>query len=423
MKEDFLHYIWKLKYFKTYDLKSASDEPIQIIKSGEHNLDAGPDFFNARIKIGNTLWAGNVEIHVKASDWVKHLHTGNKAYDTIILHVVYENDMDIKRSDGTSIPVLELKSYMQTDIWNRYVQLQQSAQWIPCQKRISEVDIFTVNHWLDRLLIERLESKTKGIADVLKLNKNNWEETFYQFLARNFGFKVNAVPFELLAKSLPLSYLGKHKNSLMQLEALLFGQAGLLEKNFVDEYPDELKKEYGFLRQKFNLHAIENQLWKFMRLRPISFPTIRIAQFAGLIYNSSGLLSQILDCRTLKQVESLFKIDTSLYWQSHFVFDKPSPEQAKKMGHSSIDNIVINTIVPFLFIYGIQKKNDIFKEMSLRLLEDMRSEKNNIISKWKALGIKSDTAYTSQGLIQLKNEYCIQKKCLNCTIGSTLIQS
>ena len=421
MKEDFLHYIWKLKYFKTHDLTSASNEPIQIMKSGEHNTNAGPDFFNARIKIGNTLWAGNVEIHVKASDWVRHLHSQNKAYDNIILHVVYENDFEIKRKNGTVIPVLELKKYMEAEIWDKYVALQKSTQWIPCQKRIKEVDEFTINHWLDRLLIERLENKTKVIADVLKLNKNNWEETFFQFLAKNFGFKVNAVPFELLAKSLPLAYLGKHKNSLMQLEALLLGQAGFLNDIFIDDYSNELKKEYTFLKQKFNLHPIEKSLWKFMRLRPINFPTIRIAQFAGLIYKSTNLFSQIVACKTVHEVELLFKIAPSVYWQSHFIFDKSSQKQLKSIGKASIDNLIINTIVPFLFIYGAQKKNDMYKEMAIALLENIRPENNSIISKWNELGIKSDTAYTTQGLIQLKNEYCIQKKCLNCTIGNKLI--
>src|ERR1051326_5066589 len=247
MQEEFLWHIWKFRLFDNRDLQTVSGEEIKIIKVGEHNSDSGPDFFNARIKIGGTEWAGNVEIHTNASDWHKHKHTTDKAYNNIILHVVHEADEKLFRKGGEEIPTLELKDRIPQEVYGKYLQLKSSKDWMPCEKQIASVDKFTLNNWLDnwldRLLVERLERKSKTITDSLKQNKNNWEETFYQMLARNFGQKINSEPFELLAKALPVSVLAKHKNNLLQIESLLFGTAGMLEKDFKDDYPNELKKE------------------------------------------------------------------------------------------------------------------------------------------------------------------------------------
>ncbi|MEP7167979.1 MAG: DUF2851 family protein [Bacteroidota bacterium] len=420
MKEDFLHYLWKLKLFNS-DLVTTNGETVQILKCGEHNKNSGPDFFNAKIKIGNTTWAGNVEMHVKASDWNQHGHQKDKAYQNIILHAVHEADAKNIDLNGNEIPTVQLKNKFKPELWNQYENLLSSKQWIPCANMIETVDKFTVNAWLERMVIERLEEKIIFIENLLSQNKNNWEETFYQCLARNFGFKLNSAPFELLAKSLPIKYLGKHKNNLLQIESMLFGQAGLLQEKFKDQYPNDLKREYIFLKNKFELQAIEKHLWKFARTRPVNFPSIRIAQFAMLVHRSSHLLSLILETKKAKDILKLFDVSTSEYWTTHYRFDNAGKSSEKNLGKSSVENILINTVIPFLFLYGKEKQDDYIRNRSLELLEQLPAENNIIIREWQLLKIEAGSAYRSQGLIQLKNEYCSQKKCLNCGIGNKIL--
>ncbi len=421
MTEEFLYYIWMFRLFDK-DITTTSGESINILKSGERNTDSGPDFFNAKIKIGDTIWAGNVEIHVNSSDWYKHNHQENNAFDNIILHVVYKNDAIIKRNNSEIIPTIELNEKFDKKLYYRYKSFMTNKYWIPCQKLIGNIDEFHLNSWLERLLIERLEHKAKTIESTLNLNKNNWEQTFYQYLARNFGFNTNAEPFELLAKSLPVNYLAKHKNNQFQIESLLFGQAGLLETDFKDEYPNNLKNEYNFLKKKFSLKPVDGFLWKFLRLRPSNFPTIRISQFANLIYKSSALFSKIIKLNTLNEVYKLFDISTSGYWDTHYIFDKPSVKRKKSFGNNALNLIIINTIVPFLFVYGLKKDNYSYKEKALQLLAQVPGEKNSIIRKWQELGLRASTAYTTQSLLELKNYYCNEKKCLNCQIGNILLR-
>ena len=432
MQEEFLWYIWKFRLFDSNDLKTTDGEPVQILKVGEHNSDSGPDFFNARIKIGNTTWAGNVEIHVNSSDWKKHSHQKDKAYDNIILHVVHEADVKIHRGNGELIPALELKNRIPQNVYGKYLQFKSSKDWIPCEKQIASVDKFILNNWLDRLLVERLERKSKTITDSLKQNKNNLEETFYQMLARNFGQKINSEPFELLAKQLPISVLAKHKNNLVQIESLLFGTAGMLEKEFKEDYPKELKKEYKFLKSKFKLRSMDSFLWKFMRLHPPNFPTIRISQFANLIYKSSHLFSKILEANSVKQIISLLETETSEYWQMHYRFGKQSPlssgrgswgeAKRKRLGSDTINTIIINTIVPFMFVYGKEKGEEKFCDKALAFLEKLEAENNFIILKWKSMGVPAKSSYETQALLQLKNEYCSKKRCLECSVGNTLLK-
>jgi len=422
MKEDFLHYIWKYRLFDSKTLTTASGETIDVIKPGEHNHDGGPDFQNARIKIGNTTWAGNIEIHLNASDWLKHNHHKDKSYDNIILHVVYNNDFSVLRLNKETIPILELKELIPQQIFRKYKNIINSKQWIPCQGLIRQVDPLIVATWMERLLVERLEKKSDSVEQSLHLLKNNWEQAFYIHTARNFGFKLNSIPFEMLAKATPLANLGKHKNNLIQVEALLFGQAGLLVKNSQEKYSALLQQEYTVLKQKFNLTPVSGHLWKFLRLHPSGFPTIRIAQFASLIHKSTHLFSKVIEARKLNEIENLFDSECSEYWQTHYVFGKESPKRSKKLGKSAIDNIIINTIVPFLFIYGIKKKEDKYKERVIRFLEQLEGEKNSVITKWKLLGIPARTASNTQALIELKNNYCNNKQCLNCGIGNYLLK-
>jgi hypothetical protein len=417
MTEEFLHYLWKFSLL-TPNLSLVSGEPIKIINAGIHNTDSGPDFLNARIKIDNTTWAGNIEIHIKSSDWFAHKHHLNKAYDNIILHVVFQNDIDVKTRENQKVPTLEIEKRFNSSLFDRYQDFMISRNWIACEKMIAGVDRFVSHSWLDRMLVERLETKATEIQSQLRFNKNNWERTFYEFLARNFGFKVNSLPFDLLAKSISLSYLAKHKDNLLQIESLFFGQAGLLPAKPKDEYSAKLCSEYNFLKTKYKLTPMDAHLWRFMRLRPSNFPTIRIAQFAGLVHKSSHLFAKILEKETIKDMISLFEISVSQYWQEHFNFGKKSTVKFKKLGTQSIYLIHINTVIPFIFIYGHSIGNQSLIDRSLRFLEQIPGESNSVTRKWDALGMSCRTAFSTQALIQLKTEYCARKKCLECGIGN-----
>ncbi|HET6245838.1 MAG: DUF2851 family protein [Bacteroidetes bacterium] len=422
MTEDFLHYIWQFRNFDNSGLKAQTGESIEIIKPGDHNLNAGPDFFNSVLKIGETLWAGNVEIHINSSDWNKHNHSEDKAYNNVVLHVVYNDDCIIQRISGETIPAIELKGRINPAVFSCYSELLKSTQWISCSKNINDVDEFIVSNWLSRLLIERLERKAETIINSLKLTNNNWQETFYHHLARNFGFQLNAEPFELMSKSLPLLYLIKHRDNLVQIEAMIFGQAGMLESIIEDEYSCHLQKEYNYLKYKYSLNPIDNHLWKFLRLRPVSFPTIRLSQFANLICKWENLFVKILECNNLQQYYDLFNVSSSDYWDTHFTFGKQSIFSKKALGKSSVEGILINTVVPFLFVYGIQKQEDKFKEKALELLETLQGEGNSIIREWKKTGMKCDSAFRSQALLELKLNYCDLKRCLKCSIGNSILK-
>ncbi|MBL4655487.1 MAG: DUF2851 family protein, partial [Bacteroidia bacterium] len=416
-----LQYSWRFGLFDHSNLKTQDGEEIKILANGVINKNAGPDFLNSKIKIGDTVWAGKVEIHHKSGDWLKHSHEKDSAYDSVIMHVVYENGTVIKRTDGSIIPCLELKNRISTNFIENYEKLIQNDSWIPCESHIGKVDDITISNWLNRLLVERLEDKTSVIAALLKGNKNNLEETFYQLLANNFGFKVNGLPFELLAKSLPLTVIAKHKNNLKQIEALFFGVAGFLEQDHSDKYLLELKAEFNHLKLKFNLKPLDVSIWKFLRLRPSNFPTIRIAQFAELIHKSHHVLSYILECKDPKSITKLFETEASNYWNTHYHFNKESAKRIKKLGDTARTNIIINTVAPFLFHYGQIKQLENYKELAIGLLDSVPPENNHIIKNFENLGIKTRSGFDSQALIQLKSNYCAHKKCLQCSIGNKIL--
>jgi hypothetical protein len=422
MKEEFLQFIWKYGLFTKSGLKTVDGRSIEIISSGQPNSDSGPDFFNAKIRIGETTWAGNIEIHQKSSHWFQHKHDINAAYDNVILHVVELHDKPVQVKNH-ELPTFEIT--YPDEILENYEQFLKSERWIACEERLSEVDPFILRFWFSSLMIERLQSKTGDILNILEQNKNNWNETFYQLLARNFGMKTNALPFELLAKSLPLQLLSKHKNDLFQIEALLFGQSGLLNETLLgDDYYLSLRKEYSYLYKKYSLSGIEAHLWKFMRLRPINFPTVRIAQLAMLIHHSSALFSQILETENPEDLRKLFDVKASGYWDTHYRFNKTSEENRPKvLGETAFNNLVINTIVPLLFVYGDQHLDQAMKDRALFLLEKLAPEENQIIRKWNNSGIESRSAFETQALLQLKNNYCDHKKCLYCQLGAKIIAS
>ena len=421
MTEDFLYYLWKYKNY-SLPLTTTNGMDIRVLDTGILNTDSGPDFSGAKLIIGDTEWNGSVEMHIKSSDWIKHKHNSNSAYDSVILHVVYEHDMEITTKGGNTLEVLEMKAKFKLSNYAKYRDLLSALSWIPCSKQIKNVDSFIINLWLDRLLIERLEHKSESIEHKLQESNNNWEEAFYITLARNFGFNTNADAFEQLAKSTPLNILAKYKDNLFQLEAILFGQSSLINPQVNDEYSLSLLSEYNFLKSKHQLKAVYSYQWKFMRMRPVNFPTIRIAQFANLIHRSSHLFSKILEVTTLVELRELFKIKPSEYWESHFVFGKASKLSKKEFGSPSFDLILINTIVPFLFVYSNHNGNEELKQRALDFLQQTKEENNSIIKRFAQDGLKAQNSAQSQALIELKKNYCSKTRCLDCNIGLKLLR-
>ena len=419
MPEEFLHYIWKYQLLNPV-LISTTGEEVRIIKPGIHNSDAGPDFIDARIVIGNTLWAGNIEIHLKSSEWIRHGHHRDEKYKNVILHVVFEDNYSVQRQNGEPIPVLCVKDKFNAMLLERYKDIMKNLNQVPCEKLINTLDTIIIESTLERMVIERFEEKQRYIKALLDLTGNDWEEVFYVLLAKNFGFRLNAIPFEMLAKSTPYKLLLKHRNSLFQIEALLFGQAGLLNNDFKDAYPSRLKLEYLFLQKKYNLVPIETHLWNLLRLRPANFPYIRISQFANLTRYNTNLFSKIISALELIDIRPLFELMASDYWKTHFLFDKSSPRRKKSIGRRSVDLILINTVIPLIFTYGSIRNNPEIVERAIEFLNEVKGEQNKIIRVWKEIGLQTDTAFHTQALLQLKEMYCDQKKCLQCRIGTTL---
>ncbi len=422
MKEVFILYLWENKLLIP-ELLTIDNKDISILHPGTPNYDAGPDFLNARLKIDDTLWAGNVEIHVNASDWYKHHHDADKAYDNVILHVVYEADKQVYDSTQKPIPTLEIKNAFDTSILLRYRSFIDSRRWIACESMLNKVQRFTWLSWLDRLIAERLEIKTELIFELLHSTGNDWESCFYQLLVKNFGFKVNQQAFEQLARMLPLKILLKHRDQLFQLEALLHGVAGLLEADFKDEYPQNLKKEFQFLAKKYQLNTMNASQWRFMRMRPVNFPTIRIAQLAALIHKHGNLFSKIRFAENSAQIAKLLKVEASDYWTNHFQFDKESIGKTKKLGDDAIKLILINTVVQALFAYGKLHEDVVLQEKALLLLEDLEPENNSLIRQFENAGLQASNALHTQSLLYLHQNYCKPKRCLECRVGHVLMKS
>lgn len=422
-KEEFLHYLWRMKRFSLTNLQTTEGVEIQLYELGIYNTDGGPDFTNARLRISDTIWAGNVEMHLYSSDWQLHKHQHNRAYDNVILHVVYQEDAPVFRENGERLPCLELRGRFEEVLVGRYRRLLANTFPISCTPLFFSVPELTRTSWLERMLVERIEIKADHILRQLEANNRDWEETFYQCLAANFGIRINTQPFEVLTRSLPQRILAKHRNNLFQLEALLFGQAGFLMETFEDDYPKRLQKEYYFLRKKYSLKSMHKSMWKFLRLRPANFPTLRLAQFAELIHQSGRLFSQVLEISTVKELEMQFGIQASTYWDTHYVFDKPSKYKKKALGQKTIHLIIINSIIPFLFLYGKLRDEEIHKNKTLQWLDSLPAENNHIIREWTSLGYTIQSAYQTQALIQLRNEYCLPKKCLQCAIGCAIMKT
>jgi len=422
--ENFLHYVWRFRSFDNADLKTAASEKLKIIHQGFLNENAGPDFSNAKIQIDGTIWVGNVEIHIRASDWLKHHHQIDETYNSVVLHVVYENDVPIKRNDGTLLPVLELKNKISIDLIARYERLFLTLTDFPCINQIRDVDQLVVDAVLSRTLVERFEQKTGAVIDTLSNLNGNWDETFYRFLARNFGFKVNAFPFEAFAKAVPQQIYAKHKDNPLQIEALVFGASGFLNDEFAEPYPQQLKAEFQFLQKKYNIKPIDRAVWKFMRMRPQNFPTLRLAQFAALIIKANHLFSKIMAITDVSKLRMLFEdLPVNDYWKTHYHFKKQAAGVSVQFGKTSINNVLLNTVALFLFAYGKHTATQSYINNAIKLLETLPAEQNAIIEKFTGAGVQIDTAFGSQGVLQLKKHYCDEKKCLSCGIGVKILRS
>jgi len=421
--EDFLHYVWQFRSFDYNGLQTCDGEKLEIINTGLLNLNAGPDFNHAKIKIGETTWAGNVEIHLKSSDWLKHNHQVNPAYENVILHVVYQHDAEITRMDGTILPVLELKDRISADLIRRYENLFLTLTDFPCIAQIGRVDELIIDSFLSRTLVERFEQKTSEVTEALNELNGNWDETFYRFMARNFGFKINALPFELFAKAVPQQIYGRHKNNPHQIEALVFGAAGFLNDHFEEAYPQKLKAEFQFLQKKYNIKPIDVSMWKFMRMRPQNFPTIRLAQFAALITKANHLFSKVMEIKQVAELHTLFEnLPVNEYWKTHYHFKKVASSVNIQIGKASVDNILLNTVALFLFAYGKHTATPYFINRAIKLLESLPAEQNAITDKFTGAGVKIANAFASQGILQLKKRYCDEKKCLSCGIGIKILK-
>jgi Protein of unknown function (DUF2851) len=419
MTEEFLSFLWKYRLYNA-DNMVIDGNKVQILNPGELNHDSGPDFFNAKLKIGDTIWAGNIEIHQRSSDWNRHGHDKNAAFDNVVIHIVGLNDQVVYTSKGREVATVSL-DFDPAHLIN-YDILMMNKKWIPCAGNLSDIEPVILSTLLTKVEIERLELRTSQIMLDLDKTANDWDETFYRQIARSYGFHVNSQPFEALAKSIPFIIAKKYCHNYPQLEALYFGQAGFLQDDYsFDDYYNNLKKEYEFLKVKHHLQPIESHVWKFMRLRPGNFPTIRIAQFVGLIGINPSLFATVLDAGTLDSLYHILSANVSEYWQSHYTFGNLSRSVAKTLGKESAKILIINTIVPFYFIYGKKMGLVEYQDKALEFLENMDAEDNAIIKDWKRHGVKPKNAFDSQALLHLKNEYCDKKRCIECAIGVEII--
>ena len=413
--EQLLHYVWKHKIFSLKELKTTTGQQVEVIDTGLANTDTGPGFFNAKLKLDGVLWIGNIEIHERSSDWFKHGHHADAGYNSVILHIASEIDMEISRSNGERIPQIQL--ICPEAVRTNYKELLETASYPPCYRIIPSLSPFTAHSWMSALQMERFEQKATLLNERLKRCQGNWEDAFFITLARNFGFGLNGDAFETWAHQLPFRAVDKHRTALFQIEAIFFGQAGILEDSDGDGYYLRLKKEYTYLQHKFGLIPMDASLWRFLRIRPANFPHIRIAQLACLYHRAYGLLSRIMETETLQGVRDILKGGTSEYWLTHYTFGGSSPSRPKTLSNTSLDLLIINTVVTFLYAYGLHKGNPVLCARAGSFLEELKAENNYITRMWEQCGMKASKAADSQALIQLKKEYCDKKKCLYCRIG------
>jgi len=426
MNESFILFVWQHQYFDKSELRTCQGENLMVLSAGYGNTDSGPDFMNARIRIGNIIWYGHVEIHLKSSDWIMHRHHRNAAYDNVILHVVWENDRPITRTDHSEIPTLELRQRTDLKLLDKYISLVNTGNpeiQPACHETLRFIPEVIYLSMLEATLITRLQKKAREILKILAQCKGDWEETTFRILCQNFGFKLNADAFMELGKSIPFKILKKHADNLFQIEALLFGQAGMLEADYQDQYARELQKEYSFLSVKYDLthHRLNPVIWKFLRTRPANFPTIRIAQLAKFISSVPYIFSLFSETESSEHLMNILNASPSEYWQKHYTFDKLRSGSGAKVGKESINNILINTVVPIIAAVAVERDNEALMDRAIAFLEKIPGENNRITKMWNHIGLNLDHAGDTQAAIELFNSYCTKRLCLHCRIGLCII--
>ncbi len=423
LNEQLLQFIWRHKLLNPLPLITTQGSKLEVLKMGEWNLDSGPDFFNAQIRLNSLVLVGNIEVHVKTSDWLKHKHQHDKNYDNIILHVVYEHDIELQQNKNNQVEVLELKHVISEYTLNTYNLLCTTKNKLACNDALRSVNELKFISWIERMTIERLEEKTKRIELIFTQNNGDYAQSFYTLLLRNFGFKVNGLPFELIAKQLPLTLLLKHADSLIQLEALLLGISGLLDDQFENKYIQTLQNEFQYLRNKYNFIPLQKELFKFSKMRPANFPNLRLVQLAKLIYTTPQLFTQPQHYTDYQQLETALQISLTGYWKNHYTLDGETQSKLINFGKTSIENIMINTLAPFFFFYSKKTGNHQFMEAALQLLEGCQFEINTKTKLFIAKKNALTTSANSQGLINLYDNYCIYKNCLKCGIAASILKS
>ena len=422
MNEKLLQFIWQFQYFQRSELRTTQQESLQIIKPGRLNADQGPDFSEAIIKIGSTIWAGNIELHIRSSDWDKHAHSADPQYANIILHVVWEDDSPVVDRMGNLFPTIELRSRVPLVLMERYRLMMDNPNMVSCYSFLPVLSDLEWDAWKERLVAERLQRRAEAIISQARLLNMHWDEVLWQSISANFGIKVNRFLFEEMAKSIPFSIINRHRKNLFQIEALLFGQSNLLHAALSDPYPIQLQKEFQFLKKKYGLEMVK-KLPAFLRMRPATFPTIRLAQLAKLIHQSENLFSTLKETLDLKILYKIFLVEATDYWETHYRFDMLSKSGSKRLGKEMTDNIMINTVIPILFAYGLYSNDEPLKQRSIQWLEELKAEENKITINWKNWGIKLQTALDSQALLELTNHYCLCKHCLSCGVGNKILKN
>jgi hypothetical protein len=420
VKEEFIHYAWKYKLYDFPILATNKGERIEVISPGVHNTNAGPDFLNAKIKIGDILFVGNVEMHLNASDWYAHKHDADSAYENVILHVVLNDDKPVFNAQNQLIPCLEISPFLHPGAVEKYHILMAGKRRIPCETLLVENPISDTSFWLERLVVERMVEKSTRILETLEKTKNDWETTAYITFMRYLGSGLNNDAFQQLAENTPLSLLRKNTFQPQAIEAILFGQAGFLEKE-TDAYSEQLRKEYLYQQQKYKLSALHSGCWKFSKIRPSGFPTLRLAYVAALIASDADFFQSLLRCNTVEQVNNVLEVPLSDYWRQHYTFGKKPARKVNPIGKGFMQNIIINVVAPLRFAYAAYLDNEEEREIAIELLHQCKAEVNGIVDMWAELGITAKDAAESQALIQLKKFYCDKKKCLNCGFSKQLL--
>ncbi len=420
--EAFLHFLWKTRRFDHQALRTTHGEFLEVLDAGQHNRHAGPDFLQARIRIGRRLWAGQVEIHVRASDWIAHKHPFDPAYQNVVLHVVWEEDRPIYLADGSRLPCLELKDRTPVALLAQYRRLQQSRLKVPCTSRLAEVSSLTRSAWLDRMLAERMELQAQKLADVFERTQSDWEQSLRVSVARAMGLPANADAMQELMLRLPHTLLARYRDNPARMEALFFGQAGLLQGAFRDDWPRELQKNYRFLQRKHGLKPLQALHWKWSRMRPASFPSLRIAQLAALCSKHASWFSAFRQMKSVDEIKAFFKLQTSDYWTAHHHWQRPSAGNLSQPGKELVERVVLNALAPLFFFYGQQSGDPAYQQRALHWLHQLPAENNRITRMWRDLGWDIKSAEHSQGILHLQRTYCERRRCLECAVGHALLK-